>query len=1206
LNTIFALKKTRRLSLLAALLMLSTHGTIALAQVPSGSVPWDNSTTASELQAAIDQALIDKRIPGASVAIRQGDVRWTSTSGVADVANGTAPTADTYFGFRSVTKSFVTTVILQLAEEGRIGLDDPVGNYVDGVPNGDVITIRQLAQMRSGLFNYTASPAFGEQFGNDPGKAWTAAELLAFAFAEPVQFAPGASYEYSNSNTVLLGEVIAAATGNDWSEEVRRRLTDPLGLSSVINQGAGTMPEPNAVGYIDFDDGNGPVSLAEFNATGTGASGALVGVIADAERWGKAVGSGELLSKRDFVERLKSFGSVEPDPQSPEYDSYGFGMGEISGFIGHTGNGLGFEVLVMYDRANDRTITILLNASNPDDPDAPAHLFKELLAILDWNGPAGQIQVRADGTNEVVGAGTVWTGLVSGPFGARAAVYAANGGSAVADGRVTLAPLQDYVPAIFIGSGGRVELGLGGDIAASLGGDGAFLNAETGTASLVLTDVNIVLNGDEVSGTGVDVRDNSGALLTRVKITGSALAGLHAGGDAPAAIDGDGVTIDLTSGDGVWVEPNGRIQLTDSSIHLNGAGSGLHASGGDGTAQLLGTRLDVETQAAGSFGILAQGDGATVSLEDSAVTTYGADAHAVVLGEGAKVDLRGTSVTAYGVAAAAVAAVSAEGAATSRTASLEVSDSTLAAASGTAVVAAGTDLKFTASNSQVIGAITRSSDASIDLSLQNGSNWVLPASGVAVSSRVDQLINSHSTIAFAQPVGSSPALFQSLTVASYQGVNGTLVMNAAFAGEGAGDQLIIDGGTATGRTGIIVQPLGAVALTTGDGIGLIHAIHGGQTDPGAFALGRRIAVGAYEFGLYRGGASGTDDWFLRSTQGGGTGPDALPNLRPEVAVDTALPAIASQYSMAILGTHAERAAARATQPSGHASAAWARLFGETGSQGSSGGNAATQLNRFLDNGPSYDIDLAGLQAGYDVLISNPAEAVQNAIGFYFGSGQARGSVDAVYGGSAGKVSMDAYSLGAYWTHSQANGLYIDTVLQGTFFTEASASSVLGEELRSDGFGLAASLEAGYRFDLGGGWAIEPQAQLVYQRLSFEDGADSFGSIQYDAANDVLGGIGARVSRAWQLESGTKFTGSARANLWNAFGDGTEVTFYDLSGTNAASFDSGLGGTSVQLDLDASMAVSETVSLFVSGNYDVRVDGEQGDAVGGRIGFNVSW
>ena len=1191
--------------MLAALLMFSSHCTIALAQTPPGSVPWDNSTTAAQLQAAIDQALIEKRIPGASVSILQGDSRWTSNSGLADVANGITPTADTYFGYRSITKSFVTTVIMQLAEEGRIKLDDPVGNYVDGVPGGDVMTIRQLAQMRSGLFNYTSSAAFAAQFGVDPSKAWTARELLAFAFAEPLQFTPGASYEYSNSNTILLGEVIAAATGNDWSEEVRRRLTGPLGLSTVINQGAGSMPTPNAVGYIDVNDGTGPESLAMFNATGAGASGALVGVTADVERWGKAVGSGELISKRDFVERLKSFGSTKPDPLSPEYDSYGFGMGEISGFIGHTGNGLGFEALVMYDRANDRTITILINSSNPDDPDAPAHLFKQLLAILGWTGPAGQIQVAADGTNEIVGAGTVWTGLVSGPFGARAAVYADNGGLAVADGRVTLAPLQNYVPAVFVGSGGHVELGLGGDITASPGGDGAFLRAETGTASLLLTDVNIALNGDEVSGTGIDARDNSVATLNRVALTGSAFAGLHAGGDAPAAIGGVEVAIDLASGDGVWVEPNGTVDLTDSSVRLRGTGSGLHVTGGNAAAQLFGTGLTVETQAPGSFGILAQGDGAAVALTDSAVTTYGADSHALVLGEGARVTLGGTSVLASGEAAAAVAAISVEGASASRTADLSVNDSTLAAASGTAVVAAGTDLQITAFNSQVVGAITRSSDASISLALQNGSGWVLPAAGAAVSSRVDQLLNSNSTIAFAPPVGTS-ALFQSLAVGNYQGVHGTLVINAAFAGAGASDQLVIDGGTATGQTRIIVQPLGRVGLTSGDGLQLIQAINGGQTDPGAFALGSRVALSAYEYGLYRGGASGTDDWFLRSTQAGATGPGALPNLRPEVAVDTALPAIASQYSLAILGTHAERAAARATQPGGPPSAGWARLFGETGSQGSTSGTAATQLNRFLSDGPSYDIDLAGFQAGYDLLVSSPGEATQNVIGFYVGAGQARGSVDAVYGGPAGKVSMDAYTLGAYWTHVAPSGLSLDTVLQGTFFSQASASSVLGEELTTDGVGLIASAEAGYQFDLGGGWTIEPQAQLVYQRLSFDDGADSFGSIDYDAANDVLARIGARVSHLWALEDGTRLTGAARASLWHAFGDGMEVTFADLSGANAASFDSGLGGTWVQLGLDATMAISDSVSLFASGDYEVRVDSAPGYAVGGRIGVSVSW
>ncbi|MCF3934046.1 autotransporter outer membrane beta-barrel domain-containing protein [Acuticoccus sp. M5D2P5] len=1188
----------RRLRLVAALLMVCAQGTLAQAQ-EAQDVPWDNPTTALQMQRAIDRALTTKRIPGASVSVRQGDLRWTSNAGVANLADGAAPTAETYFGYRSVTKSFVTTVVLQLADEGRINLDDPIGDYVSGVPSGDVITIRQLAQMRSGLFNYTASPDFGPELVADPGRDWTPQELLAFAFVEPLQFAPGTSYEYSNTNTVLLGELIKATTGNDWSVEVERRLSRKLGLSSVEYQGPDAMPTPNAVGYIDYNDGTPPESLAAFNTTGAGASGGLIGVIGDVERWGEAVGSGELLSRREFVERLKSFGSTASDPESPEYDSYGFGMGEIAGFIGHTGNGLGFEALVMYDRANDRTISILINSSNFDDPDAPAHLFRELLGILGWTGPDNQIQVAADGTRETVEAGTVWTGLISGPFLTRAAVYADNGGAATANGRVTLAPIQDYVPAIYVGDG-SVTLGHGGDITASFGGDGAFLATTTGTASLSLTDVSIRMSGDEISGIGIDARDNAVAELDRVSITGTALAGLHAGGGAPATIRGVGVDIDLARGDGVWVEANGVVDLVDSRIRLSGNGVGLHVSGDDGAARMLGTNLSVETVASGSYGVLAQGGGASVGLAGGSVMTHGADAHAIVLGQGARVDLDGVSVSAFGTSAASVAAFSVDASSETRSASLSLTNSTLSAASGTVVVAEGTGLALTASGSRLVGAITRSPDARVDLTLTDGSAWELPAAGLGVRSKVDDLVNRASTIAFASPVGGS---HQSLTVGNYAATNGTLVMNAALKGAGAADRLIIDGGLASGHTRVLVAPTGDGGLTTGDGIRLIETVNGGETAPTAFTLGSRVASGALEYGLYRGGALGREDWFLRSTHGGRTGPGALPNLRPEVAVDTALPAIASQYGLAILGTRDERVAARAP---GDQSAAWGRVFGQTGSRGGGGDDAAARLDRFERDGPSYDVDLAGFQAGYDHRLSQPGDTVQNLIGFYVGAGHARGSVDAVYGGSAGTVSMDAYSLGAYWNHTRAGGLHIDAVLQGTFYDQASARSSLGETLETDGFGVIGSLEAGYRFDLGAGWAIEPQAQLVYQNLSFEDGADRYGLVDYGAGNDVFGRIGGRVSRGWSLENGQALTGWARANLWQAFGDGPEVTFAGPSGGNPMSFDAGLGGTRVQVGLGASMVMSDRVELVASGDYDVRVDEDAGHAFGGRLGLTVRW
>lgn len=1193
----------RGLSAAAAIFTFFTQATFALAQTPD-AVPWANPTTAAQMQFAIDDALVTKRIPGASVFIRQGDTRWTSNSGIADVAAGVPPTDDTYFGYRSVTKSFVTTAILQLAQEGLIGLDDPVGDYVSGVPAGDVVTIRQLGEMRSGLFNYTASRPFVEELVADPSRAWSAQELLDFAFVEPLQFEPGTSYEYSNTNTVLLGEVIEAVTGRDWSAEVRRRISERLGLDSVIYPGADAIPTPNAVGYVDTGDGSGPQSLASFNASGMGASGGLVGVIGDAEGWGKALGSGELLTQQQYVERLKSFGSTASDPRSPEYDSYGFGMGEIAGYIGHTGNGLGFEALVMYDPANDRTIAILLNASNPGDSDAPADLFRELLGIMGWTGPDNQAQVSADGQSETVGTGTVWTGVISGPFLTRAAVYADNGGSAVADGAVTLSAIQDYVPAIYVGDG-SVTLGHGGEITASLGGDGAFVATEAGTASLALTDVNILLSGDEISGIGIDARDNSVVDLTGVNITGTARAGLHAGGGAPAAIRGSGVDIDLASGDGVWVEANGSVALTDSQIALRGPGTGISVSGLNGAADMRGANLTVETAAPGSFGVLAQGAGAYVGLAGGSIATQGAGAHAIVLGEGAQVLLDGVSVTTLGQSASAVAALSIDGTPGNGSAALSLRNSELFAANGTAAVATGTDLALSASGSRLVGSITRADDARVDLTLADGSVWELLAAGVGISSRVDDLVSSGSAITFAPPpVGSG---FQSLTVGSYDAVNGTLGMSAALSARGGADRLVIDGGLAGGRSRVIVTAFGDGALTADDGIRLVETQNGGQTGADAFVLANRVASGALEYGLYRGGSSGPQDWFLRSTHGGETGKGALPNLRPEVAVDTALPAVASRYGLAILGTRADRVAARIAQPDGASGhhAAWGRVFGATGNQAAGGSSAAAQLNRFRSDGPGYDIDLAGMQAGYEFELP-PAAGAQNLLGFYVGAGQAHGSVDAVYGGPAGTVSMDAYSLGTYWSHTRASGLFLDAVLQGTFYNEASATSVPGETLETDGVGLIGSLETGYGFTLGGGWEIEPQAQLVYQRLSVDNAADRYGLINYDPTNDLFGRIGARVSRELVLENGGEMTGWARASLWHPFGDGAEVTFAGLGGGNPMSFDAGLGGTRMQFGVGASVAVSDNVSLLASGDYDVRVDGTAGHALGGRIGVTVRW
>ena len=104
-------------------------------------------------------------------------------------------------------------VIVLLAQDGKLRFDDPVSKYVQGVPNGDDITISQLLKMRSGLYNYTSAPELAESLDHDPTRVWTPEELLAIAFKRPPVFAPGTEYDYCNTNYVLLGLIAEKLEG---------------------------------------------------------------------------------------------------------------------------------------------------------------------------------------------------------------------------------------------------------------------------------------------------------------------------------------------------------------------------------------------------------------------------------------------------------------------------------------------------------------------------------------------------------------------------------------------------------------------------------------------------------------------------------------------------------------------------------------------------------------------------------------------------------------------------------------------------------------------------------------------------------------------------------------------------------------------------------------------------------------------------------
>ncbi|KTD65037.1 serine hydrolase domain-containing protein [Legionella shakespearei] len=181
-------------------------------------------TRSYQQQYAIPGVLAGIWIPG------QGDL--IIEDGVADLStNRPISTAD-HFHIASITKSFTTTIILQLAQEGRLNLNDPLSEFDIAVQN-DNATLGELADMRSGIFNYSADATFIQEFAADLLRAWLPQELVDFASANPVYFSPGSSWHYSNTNTVLLGMIIEQVTGHFIGNELANRIFKPLGLNQT-------------------------------------------------------------------------------------------------------------------------------------------------------------------------------------------------------------------------------------------------------------------------------------------------------------------------------------------------------------------------------------------------------------------------------------------------------------------------------------------------------------------------------------------------------------------------------------------------------------------------------------------------------------------------------------------------------------------------------------------------------------------------------------------------------------------------------------------------------------------------------------------------------------------------------------------------------------------------------------------------------------
>ena len=387
--------------------------TIAFAGVASSSgakpaaKPGKQPAYAAKLSQSIPATMKANAIPGTVLLIdspSQGD--WSATFGTSEIGKQVPMKMSDLFRIGSNTKTMTSTVILQLVEAGKLKLSDPIGKFVPGVPNGKKITIRELAEMRSGLFSYSFDPGFNATLDQQPRKAWTPAELLKIAFSHKPNFAPNAQYEYSNTNIVLLGVVIEKLTGQTASKAFQERIFGPLGMthSSLPEGKQWKIPGPHAQGYqfgtnvatIDsyavpkaelpaaLDGTLAPIDYTNSNPTWAWTAGGAISTPRELATYAKALGTGKgLLSPKMQKIRMNSIRPVVPGDKSGV--GYGVGIAQFApGIVGHDGQVPGFSSFMAYDINTGVTIIIAANlsASPVTGENAAVELGKDVIATL--------------------------------------------------------------------------------------------------------------------------------------------------------------------------------------------------------------------------------------------------------------------------------------------------------------------------------------------------------------------------------------------------------------------------------------------------------------------------------------------------------------------------------------------------------------------------------------------------------------------------------------------------------------------------------------------------------------------------------------------------------------------------------------------------------------------------------------------------------
>ncbi len=308
--------------------------------------------------------------PGAIATIYRGGKLTVLRAGRADVRRGRAPRASDHMRIASIAKAFSGAVALNLVRAGKLGLDDTIGQRLTGMPAAwAAVTVRQMLDHTSGLPDYTKSEAFAAQAKNDPRGFVSPQGIIDWVRADPLEFAPGSRYEYSNTDNIVVGLIVEAVTGQTYGTALRKIVFGPARLRQTSFPTKVALPNPFIHGYLTAP-GEKPEDVSTFlSPSGAWASGAIVSTPRDLNAFIRADLGLKFFSRAQQRQQMRFVPGGKSSPPGPGKNSAGLALfryqTRCGRVYGHTGNFPGYVQWAAASADGRRAVTTSLNIPAP-------------------------------------------------------------------------------------------------------------------------------------------------------------------------------------------------------------------------------------------------------------------------------------------------------------------------------------------------------------------------------------------------------------------------------------------------------------------------------------------------------------------------------------------------------------------------------------------------------------------------------------------------------------------------------------------------------------------------------------------------------------------------------------------------------------------------------------------------------------------------